>query len=450
MNHDIPNMTSPKSIDAEKCVLGAIILDNKALPVAQELLCDEDFFLESHRKIYRAMGQLSEKSMVIDLLTIKEALENSGELEKIGGAVYISSLVDGVPKSANIEYYAKIVKEKSILRELINSSQNIISNCLDLDTPPEEILDLAEMSIFKIAGERLKTHFIPMKDVAAESLKLLEQITDHKEAIKGIPTGFERFDELTLGLHSSDLIIIAARPSMGKTTFCLNMARNIAMNASKKVGVFSLEMSKEQLFLRMLCSEARIDSHRLRMGKLSKPEIEKLKMAFYTLSESSIFIDDTPGIGIIEMRAKTRRLKAKLGLDALIVDYLQLMHGRGRYENRNQEITDITRSLKELAKELRIPIIVVSQLSRAPEKRGTDAKPQLSDLRESGAIEQDADIVVFIYRKELYKPDSDNKGIAEMIIAKQRNGPTDTFNLTFIKEYTRFENPEFIHTSLER
>lgn len=450
MNHEFSHMTSPKSIDAEKCVLGAIMLDNKALNAAQELLRGEDFFLESHRKIYRMMEQLSEKSMVIDLLTVKEALENSGELEKIGGAVYISSLVDGVPKSANIEYYAKIVIEKSILRELIDSSHNIISNCLDSDTPPEEILDLAEMSIFKIAGERIKTQFLPMKDVAEESFKLLEQIIDHKEAIKGIPTGFEKFDELTLGLQPSELIIIAARPSMGKTTFCLNIARNIAASTPKKAGIFSLEMSKEQLFLRMLCSEARIDSHRLRMGMLSKAEVEKLKIAFNTLSESNIFIDDTPGIGVIEMRAKARRLKAKEGLDVLFVDYLQLMRGRGRYENRNQEVTDITRSLKGLAKELRIPVIVVSQLSRAPEKRGRDYKPQLSDLRESGAIEQDADLVMFIYREELYKSDSDNKGIAEMIIAKQRNGPIDSFQLTFIKEYTRFENPEFIHPGVER
>jgi replicative DNA helicase len=425
------------------------MLDNNALHVTQELLHNEDFFMQSHRKIYQVMEQLSEKSMAIDLLTVKDALEVSGELEKIGGAVYISSLVDGLPKSANVEYYAKIVKEKAILRELIHSSQNIISNCLDSDTPSEEILDIAEASIFKIAGERLRTQFLSIKDVAKESLDLLEQITDHKGAVQGVPTGYETLDKLTMGFQAADLIIVAARPSMGKTAFCLNVARNVAMNSTNKVGIFSLEMSKEQLFLRMLCSEARIDSHRLRQGKLSKDEVQKIKMAFHTLSESNIFIDDTPGIGIIEMRAKARRLKANQGLDILFVDYMQLMHGRARYENRNQEITDISRSLKELAKELKIPVIVVSQLSRAPEKRGGNYKPQLSDLRESGAIEQDADVVIFIYREELYK-EGDNKGVAEMIIAKQRNGPTDSFPMTFIREYTKFENPELIHTEIER
>ncbi len=434
----------PNSPDAERSVLGAIMLDNRAINVAQEMLTPFDFFLESHRKIFRTMENLSERGIGIDILTVKEALEVSGELDSVGGIAYVSSLVDGVPKSTNVEFYAKIVKEKSTLRNLIEAGSNIVSSCYESDSPSEELLDLAEMSIFKIAGERLKTHFIPIKDVASDSLKILEQIADHQELMRGIPTGFEKFDELTLGLQPADLIIIAARPSMGKTTFCLNIAEHVGLKTPQKVGIFSLEMSREQLFLRMLCSEARIDSHRLKKGILSNAEITKLRMTFHALSEANIFIDDTPGIGIIEMRAKARRLKSRHGLDLLIIDYLQLMRGRGRYENRNQEITDITRSLKELAKELRIPIITVSQLSRAPEQRGGDRRPQLSDLRESGAIEQDADLVAFIYREEFYKEESENKGKAEVIIAKQRNGPVDTINLVFIKEYTRFENLETI------
>ena len=434
----------PNSPDAERSVLGAIMLDNRAFNVAQELLTPADFFLESHRKVFKVMEQLSERSMAIDILTVKEALESAGDLESVGGTSYVSLLVDGVPKSTNVEYYAKIVKEKAILRNLIEAGTNIVSSCYDTDAPPEELLDHAEASIFKIAGERLKTQFILMKDVASESLKILEQISDHQELLRGIPTGFERFDELTLGLQPGDLIIIAARPSMGKTTFCLNMAEHVGMKTPHKVGIFSLEMSREQLFLRMLCSEARIDAHRLKKGILNNAEITKLRMTFNALSEANIFIDDTPGIGIIEMRAKSRRLKSRYGLDLLILDYLQLMRGRGRYENRNQEVTDITRSLKELAKELRIPVVVVSQLSRAPEQRGADRRPLLSDLRESGAIEQDADVVAFIYREEFYKQDTENKGKAEIIIAKQRNGPVDTVNLVFIKEYTRFENLETI------
>ncbi|MEW5806314.1 MAG: replicative DNA helicase [Acidobacteriota bacterium] len=435
----------PNSPDAERSVLGAIMLDNRAINVAQEILQSPDFFLESHRKIFRVMEDLSERRVAIDILTVKEALEYSGELEAVGGAAYVSSLVDGVPKSTNVEHYAKIVKEKSILRNLIESATEIINSCYESDSPPEELLDLAEASIFRIASERLRTNFIPIRDIAKESLTILEQIAEHKELLRGIPSGFEKFDELTLGLQNGDLIIIAARPSMGKTTFCLNIAQHIGTKTNHRVGIFSLEMSREQLFLRMLCSEARIDSHRLRTGVLSKPETTKLNMAFNTVSEANIFVDDTPGIGIIEMRAKARRLKARFGLDLLIVDYLQLMRGRGKYESRYQEITDISRSLKELAKELRIPIIAVSQLSRAPEQRGKDRRPQLSDLRESGAIEQDADLVAFIYRDEVYNlDDPENKGKAEIIIAKQRNGPTGTVNLVFIKEYTKFENLETV------
>ncbi len=433
----------PHNLEAEKSILGSIILENRALNMAQEILREDDFYRESHRKIYRVMETLTERSAVIDLVTLKNELQTSGDLDTVGGPAYIASLLDGVPKSANVEHYARIVKEKAILRNLIDAGNRIINQCYEGAGAAEDVLDDAQRQIFSIAEGNLRTGFIPVRDVAAPTLDYIDRLHDKKELITGIPTGFERFDELTSGLQNGDMIVLAARPSMGKTALALNVAQHVATKASKTVGVFSLEMSKEQLFLRMLCAQARVDAHRLRVGRLGKEEWTRLTLAFGELTEARIFIDDTPGLSIFEMRAKARRLKAERGLDLLIVDYLQLMRGRSRYENRTQEISDISRSLKGLAKELGVPVMALSQLSRAPEQRGGDHRPQLSDLRESGAIEQDADVVVFIFREEVYKPTEENRGLAQIIIGKQRNGPTGSLELAFIKEHTRFENLEW-------
>ena len=433
----------PHNLDAERSILGSIILENRALHMAQEILREGDFYRESHRKIFRVMEALTERSSVIDLVTLKNELQNQGDLDGVGGPAYVSSLIDGVPKSANIEHYARIVKEKAILRHLIEAGNRIINQVYEGDDSAEDVLDEAQKQIFSIAEGNIKTGFSTMRDIAAPTLEYIDRLHERKELVTGIPTGFERLDELTSGLQDSDMIVLAARPSMGKTALALNMALHAAVKAGKTVGLFSLEMAKEQIFLRMLCSQARVDAHRLRIGRLGKDEWTRLTLAFGELTEARIFIDDTPGLSIFEMRAKSRRLKAEKGLDLLIVDYLQLMRGRSRYENRTQEISDISRALKGLAKELGVPLLALSQLSRAPEQRGGDRRPQLSDLRESGAIEQDADVVVFIYREEVYKPTEDNRGMAQIIIGKQRNGPTDKFDLAFIKEYTRFENLEW-------
>ncbi len=433
----------PHNLDAERSILGSIILENRALNMAQEILREEDFYRDGHRKIFRVMETLTERSSVIDLVTIKNELERAGDLETVGGPAYISSLVDGVPKSANVEYYARIVKEKSILRGLIDSGNRIINLCYEGEGSAEDLLDEAQRQIFSIAEGNLRSGFTPVRDVAAPTLAYIDRLAERKELITGIPTGFERLDEMTSGLQNNDLIVLAARPSMGKTALALNIAQHVATRAGRTVGVFSLEMSKEQLFLRMLCAQARVDAHRLRTGRLGKEEWTRLTLAFGELTEAKIFIDDTPGLSIFEMRAKSRRLKAERGLDLLIVDYLQLMRGRSRYENRTQEVSDISRSLKGLAKELSVPLIALSQLSRAPEQRGGEHKPQLSDLRESGAIEQDADVVIFIFREEVYKATEDNQGMAKLLIEKQRNGPTGAVDLAFIREYTKFENLEW-------
>ena len=433
----------PHSVDAERSILGSIILENQALNMAQEILREEDFYREGHRKIYRTMAALTERSAAIDLITLKNELQRSGELDSVGGPAYISSLVDGVPKSANVQHYARIVKEKSILRSLIDAGNKIIHQCYDAEGAAEDLLDEAQKQMFAIAEGSLRSGFIPVSEVAAPTLAYVDRLHERKELITGLATGFERLDELTSGLQNSDLIIVAARPSMGKTALALNIAQHAATRMARSVGVFSLEMSKEQLFLRMLCAQARVDAHRLRTGKLGKEEWTRLYMAFDELAQAKIFIDDSAGLSIFEMRAKSRRLKAERGLDLLIVDYLQLVRGRSRYENRTQEVSDISRALKGLAKELAIPVIALSQLSRAPEQRGGEKKPQLSDLRESGAIEQDADVVIFILREELYKQTPENQGVAQISIGKQRNGPVGSLELAFIKEYTRFENLEW-------
>lgn len=428
----------PSNVEAERSILGAILLDNAVCNQAIELLRRDDFFLDSHRRIFDKMLALTERIMPIDLITLSDELRRAGEFEQIGGATYIASLIDGVPRTDTIEPYAKIVKAKSMLRKLITASNQIIALAFEEEDEAEVIVDKAEQMIFQIAEDRARVGFQYVGDVAHKRLEQIEQMAGRPEMITGVPTGFTDFDRMTSGLQRQELIVIAARPSMGKTALALNMAQYAAKNGNV-VGIFSLEMSAPQLVSRLLCSEARVDAHRLRTGYLNREEWARLADGLRRLCETKVYIDDTPGVGVLEMRAKSRRLKAEHGLDLLIIDYLQLMAGRGRIESRQQEVSQISRDLKILAKELDVPVIALSQLSRAPEQR-SEHKPQLSDLRESGAIEQDSDVVCFIYREELYNPTDENQGKAELIVGKQRNGPTGTIELAFLKEFTRFEN----------
>jgi len=439
----VAERTLPHNLEAERSVLGAILLHNDAFNQVAEIIDAGDFFRDAHRRIFDKMVKLSERNDAIDLITLKDELGRSGEIDEVGGPAYITALVDGVPRSANVEHYARIIKEKATLRNLIFSANKILANAYSAEEEADAILDQAEHAIFAIADDKVRDGFVSVRDLAHSSLDTIEKLHAKKELITGVPTGFTDLDEMTSGLQPSDLIIVAARPSMGKTSLVLNMAQHVGTKTGKTVGLFSLEMSKEQLFLRMLTAEARIDAHRLRRGFLGEKDWGRLSQAIGTLSETKIFIDDSPSIGTLEMRAKTRRLSAEHGLDLVIIDYIQLMQGRGRFENRTLELASISRSLKGLAKELSVPIVVLSQLSRAPESRA-DRRPQLSDLRESGALEQDADVVLFIYREDQYAdknaPPSDAQGVAEIIIGKQRNGPTGVVRLAFIKEFTRFEN----------
>ena len=424
-------------------MLGAILIDNPSFNHAAEVIDAQDFFRDAHRRIFEKMVGLSERSQPIDPVTLKDELTRSGELDEVGGPAYVASLTDGVPRSANVEYYAKIVKEKSTLRRLIQSANDVLVRAYDAEEDADNLLDEAERSIFQIAEHRLRTGFIPLSQLVNSGYELIEKLQEHKGLVTGVPTGFVDLDEMTSGLQKSDLVIVAARPSMGKTSLVLNMGLHAAIEAGKTVGIFSLEMSKEQLFMRMLTSEARVDAHRFRGGYLGEQDYDRLVAAFARLHEAKVFIDDTPSAGILEMRAKARRLKMEHGLDMIVIDYLQLMQGRGRFENRQQELASISRSLKILAKELAVPIVALSQLSRAPESR-SDHRPQLSDLRESGALEQDADVVLFIFREDMYAADGERapetEGMAELIIGKQRNGPIGTVRLAFLKQYTRFEN----------
>src|SRR5689334_3612387 len=437
----VADRTLPHNLEAERSVLGAILLHNDAFNLAAEVIDAQDFFRDAHRRIFDKMVALAERGDAIDLVTLKEELGRSGDLDDIGGPAYIAALVDGVPRSTNVEHYAKIIKEKSTLRHLIFSANKIVSTAYEAEEDADVILDQAEHAIFAIADDKVRDGFVSMKQLAQSSLDTIEKLHARKELITGVPSGFTDLDEMMSGLQPSDLIIVAARPSMGKTSLVLNIAQHVGTKTDMTVGVFSLEMSKEQLFLRMLTAEARIDAHRLRGGFLGERDWGKLSQALGTLSEAKVFIDDSPGIGVLEMRAKCRRLAAEHGLDLVIIDYIQLMQGRGRFENRTLEVASISRSLKGLAKELNVPIIVLSQLSRAPESR-SDHRPQLSDLRESGALEQDADVVVLIYRDDAYNRDPNNPdaGTAELILAKQRNGPTGVVKLAFLREQTRFAN----------
>jgi len=433
----------PHNLEAERSVLGAILLHNEAFNLAAEVLDSEDFFRDAHRRIFDKMVKLAERNDAIDLVTLKDELTRAGELDEVGGPAYIAALVDGVPRWTNVEDYARIIKEKATLRSLISSANRILATAYEAEEEADVILDQAEHAIFAIADDKVRDGFVSLRELAQGSLDTIEKLHARKELITGVPTGFTDLDEMTSGLQPSDLVIIAARPSMGKTSLVLNMAQHVGTRTGRTAGIFSLEMSKEQLFLRMLTAEARIDAHRLRGGFLGERDWGRLSQAIGTLSEAKIFIDDTPSIGVLEMRAKCRRLKSEHGLDMVVIDYIQLMQGRGRFENRTLELASISRSLKGLAKELSVPIVVLSQLSRAPESR-SDHRPQLSDLRESGALEQDADVVMFIYREDVYAdksaPTADMQGVAELIVGKQRNGPTGTVKLAFIREFTRFEN----------
>jgi replicative DNA helicase len=439
----ISERTLPHNLEAERSVLGAILLHNEAFNLAAEVIDSGDFFRDAHRRIFDRMVKLSERSNAIDLVTLKDELNKAGELDEVGGPAYIAALVDGVPRSMNVEHYARIIKEKSTLRNLIFSANKILATAYDGGEDADVILDQAEHAIFAIADDKVRDGFVSLRELAHSSLDTIEKLQARKELVTGVPTGFTDLDEMTSGLQQGDLVIVAARPSMGKTSLVLNMAQHVGTKTDMTVGFFSLEMSKEQLFMRLLTSEARIDAHRLRGGFLGERDWGRLSTAIGALSEAKIFIDDTPSIGVLEMRAKCRRLASEHGLHLVIIDYIQLMQGRGRFENRTLELASISRSLKGLAKELGVPIIVLSQLSRAPESR-SDHRPQLSDLRESGALEQDADVVAFIYRDDVYQdksqPPTDAQGVAEIIIGKQRNGPTGVVKLAFIREFTRFEN----------
>ena len=434
----------PANVEAERSILGAILLDNFSFNQAAEHLHPEDFSLDSHRKIYARMVELAESSRPIDLITLSEELDRAKELESIGDVAYVSSLLDGVPDRPSIEHYVKIVRDKAMLRGLIHAANAAISRAADQSDPAEDILSDTEAAIFQLSEQRIGRGFMGVQEIIKEKFGSIDALLQRGQRITGIATHYADLDEMTSGLQRSDLIIIAARPSMGKTAFAMNIAENAAINDQKIVAVFSLEMSSEALLQRMLCSAARVDSHKFRTGSLWQDDTRKIAQALEKLTHAPIFIDDTPGISLSEMRAKSRRLQqSQSGLDMIIVDYLQLMSAGGRrYENRTQEVSAISRGLKALAKELRVPVIALSQLSRAPESRGSgDHRPQLADLCESGSIEQDADLVAFIFREEVYKPDEPElDGIAELIIRKQRNGPTGTVKLAFLKSSTRFES----------
>jgi len=437
----------PHNSEAERAVLGAILLDNALFDQTSEILTTGDFYLESHRNIFSTMERLASDSRAIDSLTLRDELQKENTLEAVGGVAYVASLLDGVPRVSSVEHYARIVQEKSLLRKLIHAANEILLRGISNEEDPLELLERAEKSIFAISQEKIKGGFVQLQDLLTESYENIEALYQRKELITGLSTGFVDLDRLTSGFQPSDLIIVAARPGLGKTSLVVNIAQYSAIQHQKVIGIFSLEMAAQQLVTRMLCAEARVDSHKVRSGYLSKEDWNRLAKTMSKLARARIFIDDTPGISIVEMRSKARRLKAEHGLDLLIIDYLQLMAGtssgtRVRHENRQQEISAISRALKGLAKELQVPLIAVSQLSRAPEQRRGDHRPQLSDLRESGSIEQDADLVLFIYREDLYTKEEDleEQGVVQIIIGKQRNGPTGVVKLAFIDQWTKFEN----------
>jgi replicative DNA helicase len=430
----------PQNLDAERSVLGAVLLDNHTLNTAIEKLKPEDFFLDQHRKVFEQMITLGEKQQAIDLVTLTDALHRTGELEAAGGAAYLAQLVDGVPRISNVEHYARIIKEKAVLRNLAHAAHAIQQQALDADDEADSILDRAESLIFQLAEERVRAGLVGVKDLVRENFERLEKIFSEGRRVTGLPTGYSRLDNETAGLQPSEVIILASRPSMGKTSLALNIAENVSLRSEgHPVAVFSLEMSKESLLLRLLASEARVDAHKFRTGHMAKDDWRRITESLGRLAEAPLWIDDSASSTVMEMGAKARRLKRDKGLSLVIVDYLQLVASRGHFGNRNEEVSSISRALKGLAKELKVPVLVLSQLTRAPERE--ERRPQLADLRESGAIEQDADVVLFIHRPNFYKADmpEEDRAKSELIIAKQRNGPTGTVNFIFLNKHTRFE-----------
>jgi len=432
----------PQNMEAEQAVLGAIFLEPSSLTLASEILIPEDFYRGAHQRIFDAMLSLNDKGEAVDLITVTEELAAKKLLEDVGGISYLSELAGSVPTAANIEYYAKIVGEKSILRRLIRTATNIAQEGYTREDEVDVLLSEAEKDILAVSQRKNSGAFHDIKDVLVRTYDNIEQMHNRAGEITGIATGFAELDKMTAGFQRNDLIIVGARPSVGKTAFALNISQNVATKTGENVAIFSLEMGAEQLVMRMLCAEGNIDAQRLRTGSLTDEDWGKLTMAMGSLSNAGIFIDDTPGVRVQDIRAKCRRLKQEHGLGMILIDYLQLILGSGRSgENRQQEVSEISRSLKGLARELQVPVIALSQLSRGVEQR-QDKRPMMSDIRESGSIEQDADIVAFLYRDDYYDKESENKNIIEIIIAKQRNGPTGTVSLAFVKEYNKFVNLE--------
>ncbi|MCR4440613.1 MAG: replicative DNA helicase [Peptococcaceae bacterium] len=436
----------PHNLEAEQAVLGSMMIDKEAVYTAVGILVPEDFYKESHQIIYSSLLSLESKGEPIDMITLTEELRQQNNLEKVGGVGYIATIANAVPTAANVRHYATIVAEKAVLRKLIRFSTNIANRCFEDQEDTFELLDDAERKILEIATKRSSDDLVPLKKVLSDTLEKIEMLASQKGSVTGVPSFYADLDRITSGWQQSDLIILAARPAMGKTSFGLNIALNAALKGKLPVAIFSLEMSREQLVQRMISSEAKIDQHKLRTGRLQDEEWLRLTRAVQPLSTAQIYIDDTPAISVLELRAKARRLKAEKGLELIVIDYLQLMQVNNRKnENRQQEISEISRSLKALARELNVPVLALSQLSRAVEQTH-EKRPALSHLRESGALEQDADLVMFIYREEYYNPDTERPGIAEIIIAKHRNGPTGIVELGFIKEYTKFVDLDTYHT----
>lgn len=430
----------PQNLEAEESVLGGVLLDPDALDRVIEVMSAADFYRDAHRTIFETMLALSERGEPIDLITLSDALKARGQLPQVGGATFLAELGDKVPSAANVAHYARIVRDKAVLRSLIRVSGEIVGRCYDSQDDIEQFLDEAERLIYDVSEQRIRPAFFKVGDMIMDTIKTVEQLYERKEMVTGVPTGFLDLDQKTAGLQPADLVIIASRPSMGKTAFALNIAQYVALQTSATVGVFSLEMAKEQLVMRLLCAEARVDNAKVRAGYLAERDFPRLAMAAGRLAEAPIFIDDTPGLNVLELRAKARRLKREHDLGVVIVDYLQLMRGLDqKQENRVQELAEISRGLKALAKDLQVPVVALSQLNRQVETRG-DKRPIMSDIRESGSIEQDADVILFLYRDEMYHADSADEGTAEIIIGKQRNGPIGTVRLAFRSEYTRFEN----------
>ncbi|PYQ68129.1 MAG: replicative DNA helicase [Acidobacteria bacterium] len=429
----------PQNLEAERSVLGAILLEPSSLASVFPILKEDDFFPDTHRRIYRSMSDLAQRSAEIDVLTLREELGRTGAVEKAGGAAYLSSLLDGVPDVANVEYYARIVKEKSTLRRLIRAGQRMVREGIAQEKDAQKLLGDVTGEIFDIAEDAVSGGFERIGEITRHNLDIIDEAKERSGAVSGLATGFIELDRLTSGFQSTDLIILAARPAVGKTSLALNVAQHVSIREGRSVGFFSLEMSKEQIGFRVLCSEADVDAKKVRDGYASSEAITRLVIAQSKVAGARFFVDDGSALSVPEMRAKAQRLKREHGLDLLVVDYLQLMMGHGRFDNRTQEVSQISRGLKLLAKELQVPIIALSQLSRQPERRtGELRRPQLADLRESGSLEQDADVVIFLYREELYDPTTEKKGIADVIIAKQRNGPTGDFPLVFLPDHMTF------------